>query len=305
MLSDKHCIMITGAAGSIGSQLCRQLAAEARAASLVLFDSSEYALYRIDRELRERFPGMRALARLGDVRDRVRVGNIMSSYRPDIVLHAAAYKHVPMAEVNAWETVRTNALGTHVVAQAAQDAEVKRFVLISTDKAVRPVNVMGASKRLAELILQTMPRRRTAFVAVRFGNVAGSSGSVLPLFREQIASGGPVTVTHPEVTRYMMSIEQAVELVLQAARSGTHGEIVTLGMGEPVSILDLAREAIREAGSPAAIRFTGLRPGEKLHEDLSAEPTPGFGAQWRRAALDWLYGAEPQEVKQELLALLT
>lgn len=295
-------VMITGAGGSIGSELCRQVSPNAD--MLVLFDSSEYALYRIEQELRLSFPDLYMVAVLGDVRDDARVGYIVSWFKPDTVIHAAAYKHVPMAEdINAWEVVRTNALGTYVVATAAADVGVNRFVLISTDKAVRPVNVMGGSKRLAELVLQSLDTTMSC-VTVRFGNVIDSAGSVVPRFREQIAVGGPVTVTHPEVTRYMMSIEQAVKLVLMAARNGTHGQILTLDMGKPIAIVDLARDMIRKAASAAPIRFTGLRPGEKLHEELIGDMIVKTDAEWLRNVLDWLTWTEPANVRQELMEWL-
>ncbi len=281
-----RCIMVTGAGGSIGSELCRQIARFAPA-RLILFESSEYALYRIEQEFEAKAGPTRVLALVGDCKDAARVGEVMERERPDVVFHAAAYKHVPLMEVaNAWEAVRNNVLGTLTVSEAAARAGVGEFVLISTDKAVNPVNVMGATKRLAEMVCQAQQGQQgdsgTRFVMVRFGNVLGSAGSVIPKFREQIARGGPVTVTHPEITRYFMSIPEASQLVLQAGLMGKGGEIFVLDMGEPVKIADLARDLIRLSGLSAddvRIEYTGLRPGEKLFEELLADgehtlPTP-------------------------------
>jgi O-antigen biosynthesis protein WbqV len=270
-------VMVTGAGGSIGSELVRQIAARGPA-ELVLLDNAEFALYAIDREVEEGWPGLERAAAIGDVRDRARLDGLMASHRPEIVFHAAALKHVPLLESNPSEGVLTNAVGTRNVADAAVAAGVATFVLISTDKAVNPTNVLGASKRVAEMLCQTLDTAggTTRFVTVRFGNVLGSSGSVVPLFQRQLASGGPITVTHPEVTRYFMTIREAVELVLQASvlagNDAERGGILVLEMGEPVRIQDMARRMIRLAGKrPDAdirIEFTGLRPGEKLFEEL-------------------------------------
>jgi FlaA1/EpsC-like NDP-sugar epimerase len=282
LLSD-HVVMVTGAGGSIGSELCRQIARFAPA-KLVLFEQSEFALYTLEQELQQTFPKLNFVCLVGDVRDAERVGEVMDLHKPAVLFHAAAYKHVPMMELhNAWQAIRNNVLGTWTVARAAQQHGVAKFVMISTDKAVNPTNVMGASKRLAEMVCQALqPSGPTAFVIVRFGNVLGSTGSVIPKFRSQIAQGGPVTVTHPEITRYFMSIPEAAQLVLQAGLMGSGGEIFVLDMGEPVKIVDLAKELIRLCGyteEEIKIEFSGLRPGEKLYEELLADnehtlPTP-------------------------------
>ena len=276
-------VMVTGAGGSIGAELCRQIA-RYQPRCLILFELNEYALYCTDQELTERRPQVALVPAIGDVRDRARVQQIVRDYQPSVVFHAAAYKHVPLMEsVNAWQAVLNNVLGTRVVAEAAVTHGVEKFVLISTDKALNPANVMGATKRLAELVCQALQKPQgTRFVTVRFGNVLGSTGSVIPKFRAQIARGGPVTVTHPEVTRYFMSVSEAVQLVLQAGLMGAGGEIFVLEMGEPVRIADLAREMIRLSGlqvDDIPIVYTGLRPGEKLYEEIVASdenslPTP-------------------------------
>ena len=265
--------LVTGAGGSIGTELCRQLAQFAPE-KLVLFEANELGLYQIEQEFLARFPGVPIVCLIGDVKDTARLAWTMQTHRPSVVFHAAAYKHVPlMEEANAWEAVRNNALGTWRVAQAAIANGVEKLVLVSTDKAVNPTNVMGASKRLAELLCQTLGAESTRIVMVRFGNVLGSTGSVIPKFREQIAGGGPLTVTHPDITRYFMSIPEAAQLVLQAALMGKGGELFVLDMGEPVKIVDLARDMIRLSGFSEAdieIKFTGLRKGEKLFEELLA-----------------------------------
>jgi FlaA1/EpsC-like NDP-sugar epimerase len=276
-------VMVSGAGGSIGSELCRQIAKFAPS-RLVLFESSEFSLYRIDEELAQSFPGVFISAWAGDVRDTERVEEVLMAEKPAVIFHAAAYKHVPLMEHgNAWQAVRTNALGTLTLARAAQAAGVDKFVLISTDKAVNPTNVMGASKRLSERLCRAQQSAGgTRFVTVRFGNVLGSNGSVIPKFREQIARGGPVTVTHPDIVRYFMTIPEAAQLVLQAGWMGQGGEIFVLDMGEPVKIVDLARDMIRLSGfseEDIHLEFTGLRPGEKLYEELLADdeatlPTP-------------------------------
>lgn len=281
-------VLITGAGGSIGAELCRQIA-RFNPARLVFFDQSEYTLYRITQEFSSRFPQLAVAGVIGDVKDTERLAAVFAEHRPQVVFHAAAYKHVPLMENhNAWEAVKNNVQGTLNVARAAIAHDVREFVLISTDKAVNPANVMGASKRLAELVCQCVQQTTSAtrFAMVRFGNVLGSSGSVIPHFRAQIAQGGPVTVTHPEIIRYFMLIPEAVQLVLQAglvaSRADTGGQIFVLDMGEPVKIVDLARDMIRLSGfteNDIHIEFTGLRPGEKLFEELLANdevtlPTP-------------------------------
>jgi len=278
-----RCIMVTGAGGSIGAELCRQIA-RFKPTRLVLFESSELALYTIEQEFRAKFPTLSLVFMIGDVKDRERVAQVMRACRPSVVFHAAAYKHVPlMEEENAWQAVQNNVFGTLVVAQTALAHSVEKFVLISTDKAVNPTSVMGASKRLAEMVCQSLQQPMGVnFVMVRFGNVLGSTGSVIPKFREQIAAGGPLTVTHPEMQRYFMSIPEAAQLVLQAGLMGNGGEIFVLDMGEPVLIADLARDLIKLSGfSEAEIKivYSGLRPGEKLFEEpLAADenslPTP-------------------------------
>ncbi len=268
-------VMVTGAGGSIGSELCRQIL-HYRPSRLVLFEISEPSLYTLREELVALAPSIVLVSAIGDVKNAARVDAVLREHRPAVVFHAAAYKHVPlMEEVNAWEAVRNNTLGTHVIGQAAIRNGVERFVLVSTDKAVNPTNVMGASKRLAEMVCQALNAKGgTHFEMVRFGNVLGSSGSVIPKFRDQIAAGGPVTVTHPDIVRYFMSIPEAAQLVLQAACMGQGGEVFVLEMGEPVRIVDLARNMIRLSGfseEQIGIEFTGLRPGEKLYEELLAD----------------------------------
>ncbi len=269
-------VLVTGGAGSIGAELARQ-AAGFRPARLVLFEQAESPLYFVEVELRSRYPELDIVPIVGDITDEDRVEATFARYRPDVVLHAAAYKHVPMMETNVVEAVRNNVLGTWTVAEAAVRYGARRFVLISTDKAVRPSSVMGATKRVSERIVLTFPElvaSRTDFRAVRFGNVLDSAGSVIPLFRQQIEGGGPVTVTDPEVTRYFMTIPEAVQLVLQASSvPEAAGRISMLEMGEPVRILEMAENLIRLSGlephREMAIVFTGLRPGEKLHEELT------------------------------------
>lgn len=282
-------VLVTGAGGSIGSELCRQVAVF-HPQRLVFFDASEFALYRVEQEFVARFPELESVFLVGDVRDAARLAEVFATYRPDVVFHAAAYKHVPLMErENAWQAVRNNVLGSLQVARASLAHGVSEMVMVSTDKAVNPTNVMGATKRLAERICQHLQASageegagQTRFVTVRFGNVLGSNGSVIPKFREQIAKGGPVTVTHPEIIRYFMLIPEAAQLVLQAGLMGQGGEIFVLEMGEPIKIVDLARDMIRLSGfseEEIPIQFTGLRPGEKLYEELLADdestlPTP-------------------------------
>ncbi len=265
-------ILVTGGGGSIGSELCRQIAAH-DPRQLIIVDIYENNAYDIQQELRRRYPKLNLVVLIASVRNVHRINSIFETYRPEIVYHAAAHKHVPLMEDSPNEAIKNNVFGTYTTAQAADRYGVQRFVLISTDKAVNPTNIMGASKRLCEMIIQMMNHRsRTDFVAVRFGNVLGSNGSVIPLFKKQIEQGGPVTVTHPDIIRYFMTIPEAVSLVLQAGALAKGGEIFVLDMGEPVKILDLAENLIRLSGykpfEEIQIEFTGLRPGEKLYEEL-------------------------------------
>ena len=316
-------IMVTGAGGSIGAELCRQIA-RYRPSLLVAFEQNEYALYRLQEDLADHFPELPLVGLAGDVKDRLAVERALQRYAPAVVLHAAAYKHVPMMEGdNAWEAVRNNVYGSYQVARACLAAQVEKFVLVSTDKAVNPTNVMGASKRLAEMVCQALQAGSTStrFEMVRFGNVLGSTGSVIPKFQEQIARGGPITVTHPEITRFFMSIPEASQLVLQAAAMGQGGEIFVLDMGEPVKIADLAKDMIRLSGlseNEIRIDYTGLRPGEKLYEELLTDgehtrPTPhpklriararGVEPGWLEELLKWLRQGrilEESEVRRDL-----
>jgi FlaA1/EpsC-like NDP-sugar epimerase len=270
-------VLVTGAGGSIGSELCRQVA-RFGPARLVLYELSEFNLYTIEQDLGERFPGLELVRVIGDVKDLAHLRAVFGQWRPQVVFHAAAFKHVPLMEEahNAWAALRNNTLGTWHAALAAREVQAERFVLISTDKAVNPTNVMGATKRAAEMVVSALAAEPSAtrFIAVRFGNVLGSSGSVIPKFKEQIARGGPITVTHPEIIRYFMTIPEAARLVLQAAAVGETGQVLVLDMGEPVRIVDLAKTMIRLAGRSereVPIVFTGLRPGEKLYEELLAD----------------------------------
>ena len=316
-------VLVTGGGGSIGSELCRQIA-RFKPGELIIFELSEFALYRITEDLKRTFPQQKVVPVVGDIKDRARLEEIFEHHRPAIVYHAAAYKHVPILEENnAWQAVRNNALGTRMLADVAARFDIERFVYISSDKAVNPTNVMGATKRLAEMILQYQHSMATLpMVLVRFGNVLGSSGSVIPKFREQIANGGPITVTHPDITRYFMSIPEATQLVLQAGLMGRGGETFVLDMGQPIRIVDLARTMVRLSGYTEAdipIAFTGLRPGEKLFEELLADnektlPTPHAklrvsrpidppGTSWDISVKRWLESPGPvgdAEVRQML-----
>jgi len=270
-LCDKT-VLVTGAGGSIGSELCRQLASVC-SSHIVLFDQSEYNLYRIQEEMIERFPDIKVTPVLGDVCDSAAASHVFETFKPAAVFHAAAYKHVPLLEGQVREAIKNNALGTRVIADLAHKTGVEKFVLISTDKAVNPSSLMGACKRVAEIYCQQLASRSdTKFITVRFGNVLGSAGSVVPKFQQQIRHGGPITVTHPEMTRYFMTITEATQLILEASAMGEDGRIYVLDMGQPVLISELAEQLIRlsgrEPGSDIAIVYTGLRPGEKLHEEL-------------------------------------
>ncbi|MCW5600097.1 nucleoside-diphosphate sugar epimerase/dehydratase [Nitrosomonas sp.] len=282
-------VLITGAGGSIGSELCRQIMAF-NPGQLVLLEVNELALYTVQEEFLAKFPAIAMAFVIGDIKDQARLQQVFARYQPTVVFHAAAYKHVPLMEIdNAWQAVLNNVYGTYQLAKVAIEYRVEKFVLISTDKAVNPTNVMGASKRLAEMVCQALQQSvlhaennratpaKTCFVIVRFGNVLGSTGSVIPKFREQITKGGPITVTHPEISRYFMSIQEAAQLVLQAGLMGGvkgGGEIFVMDMGDPVKIVDLAKDMIRLSGlseEDIKIVYTGLRPGEKLHEELATE----------------------------------
>ncbi|MDL2122023.1 MAG: polysaccharide biosynthesis protein [Deltaproteobacteria bacterium] len=269
-LKDKR-VLITGAGGSIGSELCRQIC-KYEPSLVVLFDAGESNLYSIQMELKHVVTYLKYRTVLGRIQDKGLVDEVFRKYKPDVVFHAAAYKHVPLVERNPWEAVYSNIVGTNTLVKAAIAHKVGRFVLVSTDKAVRPTNIMGASKRVTEKIVQSHLSGPTKFMAVRFGNVIGSSGSVIPLFRHQIEKGGPVTVTHPEITRFFMTIEEAAQLILQAFTMGEGGEIFILEMGTSVKIVDMARDMIRLSGkepdTDIEIKFIGLRPGEKLYEEL-------------------------------------
>ena len=267
-----HKVMVTGGGGSIGSELCRQIA-NYHPESLLILDNYENNAYELQMELKRHYPELDVMVLIVSVQNRQRIHNIFAKYRPEIVFHAAAHKHVPLMENSPCDAIKNNVFGTINVAKEAGAVGAKRMVLISTDKAVRPTNIMGASKRICEMVIQTFNQHSdTEYVAVRFGNVLGSNGSVVPLFRKQIQEGGPVTVTHPEIIRYFMTIPEAVSLVLQAGAYAKGGEIFILDMGEPVKILDLAENMIRLSGltpgEDIEIKFTGLRPGEKLYEEL-------------------------------------
>ena len=275
-------VLVTGAAGSIGSELCRQIA-RFHPAGIVGFEIAESPLFEIDRDMRQAFPAIPFYPEMGSIQNRTRLDEVLRWYSPSIVYHAAAYKHVPMMEAHVFEAIENNVFGTYNVAMAAAEHGVEDFIMISSDKAVRPTNVMGATKRVAELLLLALQNGRTRYVAVRFGNVLGSNGSVIPIFKKQIAAGGPVTVTHPEMRRYFMTIPEASQLVLQASTMGHGGEIFVLDMGAPVKIVDLARNLILLSGlrpdDDIKIEFTGVRPGEKLYEELNSMeedtlPTP-------------------------------
>lgn len=322
MLANKV-VLVSGAAGSIGSELCRQILSF-HPTQLICLDISEYALYTLQQEFSHSSTNTELVYLVADVKNQTRMQRILQNYQPEVVLHAGAYKHVPMMEhFNVVEALQNNAYGTYQIAAACQAANVPTFVLVSTDKAVNPTNVMGASKRLAELICQGLQNKQshTRFITVRFGNVLGSSGSVIPKFREQIAHGGPITITHPEITRYFMSIPEAAQLVLQAATMGNGGEVFVLDMGTPVKIVDLARDMIKLSGlqeQEIRIEFTGLRPGEKLYEELLADdentlPTSheklriaqarSADSIWLTQLLEWLAAVQhlPEaQIKQDL-----
>lgn len=300
-LIEGHAVLVSGAGGSIGSELCRQIV-KFKPSTLVCLDISEFSLYNLEQEFSALNIPIKLEYMTGDVKNSQRMKDLLAQFKPAVVFHAAAYKHVPLMENgNVWEALSNNVIGTHTIANACKEAGVKKFVLISTDKAVNPTNVMGATKRLAEMVCQGLQGHDegTRFVVVRFGNVLGSSGSVIPKFREQIAKGGPITITHPEITRYFMSIPEAAQLVMQAGLMSNGGEIFVLDMGEPVKIANLAADMIRLSGLQAdeiKIEYVGLRPGEKLYEELLADdehtmPTPHEKlriAQARQADNTWV-----------------
>ncbi len=298
-LSGKR-VMITGGGGSIGSELCRQIA-RLNPIELIVVDNGEYALYRIDHELRSDFQDLVFCSVLGDICDSATVEKVVGDYRPDMIFHAAAYKHLPILQTQVREAFRNNVLGTMRLAEAAERHGVGTFVLISTDKAVNPANIMGATKRVAEMYCQNMnARSNTRYITVRFGNVLNSNGSVVPLFKEQIARGGPVTVTHPEISRYFMTIAEASQLIMQAAVLGSGGEIYVLDMGEPVKITYLAEQLIRLSGKVPGrdiqIVYTGLRPGEKLFEELFHELEP-----YEKTRHEKIFLAQPRQSNWENL----
>jgi FlaA1/EpsC-like NDP-sugar epimerase len=273
-------VLISGAGGSIGSELCRQIA-QFEPKNLILLEKTENNLFNLEMEFRQRFPDIFITPILGDVRYKTHLDKLFDTHRPKVLFHAAAYKHVPLMELNPWEAVFNNVIGTKNIVEASHQFGVERFIMVSTDKAVRPVNVMGATKRIAEMITLCYASNSThlesagKFVAVRFGNVIGSEGSVIPLFKKQIERFGPVTVTHPEITRYFMTIPEACKLILQAGAMGGGGEIFILDMGTPIKIVDMAKDLIYLSGFKPdvdiEIKFIGLRPGEKLHEELITE----------------------------------
>ena len=272
-LTDKV-ILVTGAGGSIGSELCRQIV-QFQPKNLILFDKTENSLFHIDMEFRQRFPKISITSILGDVKYRNCLNRHFADHKPQVVFHAAAYKHVPIVELNPWEAIYNNVIGTRNIVEASHHFGVERFIMVSTDKAVRPANVMGATKRVAEMITSCYASNPTRFLSVRFGNVIGSEGSVIHLFKKQIERLGPVTITHPEITRYFMTIPEASKLILQAAAMGEGGEIFILDMGTPIKIADMARDLIRRSGFKPGVdievKFIGLRPGEKLYEELITE----------------------------------
>jgi FlaA1/EpsC-like NDP-sugar epimerase len=300
-------VMVTGAGGSIGSELARQVA-RFEPDALLMVERAEFALFEIDRDLRETWPGTRIESMVADICDELRMRTIFDKHRPALVFHAAAHKHVPLAEGNPCEAVKNNAIGTSILGDLAGEFDAEAFVLISTDKAVRPSSIMGASKRVAELAAQELDSRyETRYVAVRFGNVLGSAGSVIPLFREQILNGGPVTVTHPDMVRYFMTIPEAAQLVMQAGAMGKGGEIFVLDMGEPIKIVDLARDMIALGGlrpyEDINIEFTGIRPGEKLFEELDTDGEGIAKTRHPKIFIGTIESHPPDEVRAALTEL--
>jgi FlaA1/EpsC-like NDP-sugar epimerase len=303
-------VIVTGAGGSIGSEICRQ-SMKFCPRRLILLDQAENNLFEIDRELRHRWVGAEIVPVIADVCDARRIGQIFEHHQPHVIFHCAAHKHVPMMECNPGEAIKNNVFGSRTVADAARASGAAAFVMVSTDKAVNPTSVMGASKRCAELYVQSLNTDDcpTRFVAVRFGNVIGSSGSVVPIFRKQIEAGGPVTVTHPDMKRYFMTIAEASQLVMQAGAIGQGGEIFILDMGEPIRILALAKEMIRrrnlKPGKDIAIEFTGIRPGEKLYEELACENEQTRPTSHPKIRVWQLVRATPQQINEMLKTLTT
>lgn len=302
-LTDKT-VLITGGGGSIGSELCRQVA-KFNPRKLIIFDISENNIYDIDLELKRSSRNIEVVSVIGSIRDTNKLRQVFHQYRPDVVFHSAAHKHVPLMEFNPEEAVKNNIFGTRNVAKIADEFGVERFVMISTDKAVNPTNIMGATKRVAEMIIQQFDgQSKTKFVAVRFGNVLGSRGSVIPLFKKQITEGGPVTVTHPEITRYFMTIPEASQLVIQAAVLGKGGEVYVLDMGKSVKIMDLAKDMIQlsglKIGKDIEIEITGLRPGEKLYEELLSDKEGTWATKHERILMARLDEVDANLLEQSL-----
>lgn len=296
-LSSKR-VLVTGAGGSIGSELCRQVAAF-NPSSLLLLDHAENNLYFLEIELKERGLDFKIIPKIADIRDKERLSQIFGEYRPEVIFHAAAHKHVPLMESNPSEAIKNNVVGSKNLMEEAIGVKAARFVLISTDKAVNPASIMGASKRISEMLMQVYEESSTKFMAVRFGNVLGSQGSVVPLFKKQIAAGGPVTVTHPEATRYFMTIHEAVSLIIQAGAIGQGQEVFLLDMGEPIKIVNLARDLITLSGfepdKEIKITYTGLREGEKLYEELLTSGE-GTGATFHKE----IFMAKPDRIEKEI-----
>jgi FlaA1/EpsC-like NDP-sugar epimerase len=305
-LEDKI-ILVSGGGGSIGSEICRQ-AAKFNPKKIIILDINENTTYFLERDLKNEYPDLDLVSIIGSIRDKNKLEKVFREYSPDVVFHAAAHKHVPLMETSPEEAVKNNILGTRNLAETAAEFEIDRFVLISTDKAVNPTNVMGASKRAAEMVVQTINKKsQTKFMAVRFGNVLGSQGSVIPLFKKQIANGGPLTVTHKDITRYFMTIPEASQLVIQAGALGQGGEVFVLDMGEPVKIMELAEDLISLSGltldEDIDIDVIGLRPGEKLYEELLCDTEDNIATEHRRIFVNNL-GAVDQEFLNKHLAKL-
>jgi FlaA1/EpsC-like NDP-sugar epimerase len=301
-------ILVTGGAGSIGSEIVRQIA-RFNPAHLLALDQAESAIYDLENECKRNFPGLKLTTIIADISDQVRIENVFKTYRPHLVYHAAAYKHVPLMEDNPSEAIKTNVLGTKILASIANDFSVEKFVMISTDKAVNPTNVMGASKRIAEIYCQSLNKHsQTQYITTRFGNVLGTNGSVIPLFKKQIAEGGPVTVTHPDITRFFMTIPEACQLVLEACTMGSGGEIYVFDMGESIKIIDLAKQMIKlsglELGTDIEIKFSGLRPGEKLYEELLTSEENTIPTHHEKIMIGKVKSYEFEEVSQKIEQLI-